>query len=180
MSNRKTQSPTYYNVGKIVAPHGIRGEVRVLEKTDFPDQRFASGKKLYLFPPSREEPITVTVEKSRRHKNVRLVKFAEYHSINEVESFRNAQLAITAADREAAEKSEDEYYYDEVIGCLVVTDEGKELGIVDHIYSLPANDVWVVRSPDQGEILLPFIEDVVKEVNVAEKRIVIHWMEGLA
>lgn len=180
MTNRQAQSPNYLYIGKIVGTHGIRGDVRVLESTDFPEKRFAKGKQVFLFLPKESEPIILTIEKSRPHKNVRLVKFVEYDNINEVERFRDGRLAVSATDRLQSEESQEEYYYDEVIGSLVVIEDGEELGTVQEILSLPANDVWVVRSKDKKEILLPFIEEVVRQVDVAKKRITIRWMEGLA
>lgn len=180
MSNEKAQSSTYLYIGKIVNTHGIRGELRVLENTDFPEQRFAKGNKLFLFLPNQQEPITLTIEKSRPHKNVRIVKFAEYHNINDVERFRDARLAVSGDDRLQSKDGQEEYYYDEVLGSLVVTEDGEELGTVQEILPLPANDVWVVRSQDNKEILLPFIEEIVREVNISEKRVTIRWMEGLA
>lgn len=171
----------YLHVGRLVGTHGIRGEVRVLSDTDFPDIRFTPGSKLLLLHENLPDPLPLTVEKSRPHKSALLVKFREWDNINEAEPYKGGRLAVYKSDLAPVNEDEGEFYYHQIIGCSVVTTEGEELGTVKEILSLPANDVWVVRSKGNGkEILLPYIDDVVKEVDTKDRRITIEWMEGLA
>jgi len=165
-------------VGKIVNTHGIRGEVKVMPYSDFADQRFASKSRLHIVP-EKGSPVEVTVETSRFHKNMYIVKFKELHGINEVEKFKGALLKITADLQE--ELPENEYYFHEIIGCRVVTDEepGEELGVISEILTPGANDVWVVKTPKGKQILLPAIPDVVLDVDKEAKLIRVHLMEGL-
>ncbi|SFJ80222.1 16S rRNA processing protein RimM [Thermoflavimicrobium dichotomicum] len=174
-------SPTeYLRVGRLVSTHGIRGEVRILPDTDFPEERFAPGSQLLLQHPSLSEPLLLTVEKGRPHKNVWLVKFAEWSNINEAEPYKGGRLVVSIRDAVPVQEDEGEYYFYQIIGCDVFTTDGRHLGQVREILQLPANDVWVVRPKDKGkEILLPYIDDVVKQVDTEEKRITIEWMEGL-
>ena len=79
----------FYNVGKIVNTHGIRGEVRVIPTTDFVDERFAKDAKLYLAN-QQGEPLELTIESSRPHKGSILVKFDGYDNINDVEKLRRS------------------------------------------------------------------------------------------
>lgn len=168
------------NVGQLVGTHGIRGEVRVLSNTDFPEHRFANGKKLILKHPNHPEPLTLTVEKSRPHKSAWLIKFVEWNSINEVEPFKGGQLVVSKEDLVPLDEEEGEFYFHQIIGCQVETTDGKRVGTVKEILQLPANDVWVVRPQSRGkEILIPYIGEIVKEVDVINKRILIEWMEGL-
>jgi 16S rRNA processing protein RimM len=167
----------WFNVGKIVNTHGIRGEVRVISKTDFPEQRYKVGNTLYLFMPGATKPIELTVKTHRTHKNFNLLTFEGVENINEVEKFRDGILKVPESQLGNLEK--DEYYYHEIIGCLVATTCGKEIGKVTEILSPGANDVWVIKSPGGKEILIPYIEDVVKKVDVKEKVILIEPMEGL-
>jgi len=167
----------WFNVGKIVNTHGIRGEVRVISKTDFPEQRYKVGNVLYLFMPGSKQPIELTVKTHRTHKNFNLLTFEGFENINEVEKFRDGILKVP--ESQLSELDEDEFYYHEVIGCHVVTTEGLELGKVTEILSPGANDVWVIKSSKGKEILIPYIEDVVKKVDVKEKVILIEPMEGL-
>jgi 16S rRNA processing protein RimM len=167
----------WFNVGKIVNTHGIRGELRVISKTDFPEQRYKVGNVLYLFMPGSNKPIELTVKTHRTHKNFNLLTFEGLENINEVEKFRDGILKVP--ESQLSELEEDEFYYHEIIGCHVVTTEGLELGKVTEILSPGANDVWVIKSSEGKEILIPYIEDVVKKVDVKEKVILIQPMEGL-
>lgn len=170
----------YLNVGRLVGTHGVRGEVRVLSDSDFPDVRFAPGSILLLAHPRVKEPIPLTVEKGRPHKSVWLVKFKEWNNINEAEPYKGGKLLVSKENLVPLAEGEGEFYFHQIIGCTVVTTEGKVLGKVSDILALPANDVWVVKPDGQGkELLLPYIADVVKEVDIKEQRITIEWMEGL-
>jgi len=167
----------YFNVGKIVNTHGIRGEVRVISRTDFPEERYAPGSRLALFMPGSKTPIPLVVASHRQHKNFDLLTFENHPNINDVEKYRDGILKVS--DEQLGELEEGEFYYHEVIGCTVFTTEGMEIGIVTEILETGANDVWTV-TPEQGKPhYIPYIEEVVKEVDVDEKRIVIEPMEGL-
>ena len=167
----------YFNVGKIVNTHGIRGEVRVISRTDFPEERYAPGNELALFMPGSKTPVPLIVASHRQHKNFDLLTFENHPNINDVEKYRDGILKVS--DEQLGDLEEGEFYYHEVIGCTVFTTEGVEIGTVTEILETGANDVWTV-TPAQGKPhYIPYIEDVVKEVDVDEKRIVIEPMEGL-
>lgn len=168
------------NVGRLVGTHGIRGEVRVKSDTDFPEYRFATGKKLILKHPNYPDPLILTVEKSRPHKSTWLIKFEEWNSINEAERFKGARLLVSKEDLAPLNPDEGEFYFHQIIGCQVETTDGRQVGVVKEILPLPANDVWVVKPPSKGkDILIPYIDEVVKNVDVKNQRILIEWMEGL-
>jgi 16S rRNA processing protein RimM len=172
-------STEFLRVGRIVATHGLRGEVRVLSDTDFPEERFASGSRLLLQHPSLAKPLSLTVKKARPHKNVWLVSFEEWSDINQIEPYKGGTLVVPVTEMLPANE-EGEFYLHQIIGCQVVTTEGRAIGRVQDIYQLPANDVWVVRSSESGKNLyLPYIEQVVKQVDIEKKQITIEWMEGL-
>lgn len=168
-----------FAVGKIVNTHGIRGEIKVVAQTDFPDVRFASGSQLVLVPPEalREEPFPVTVKTSRDHKTFLLVQLEQFDNINQVEKYKGGQLKVT--EEQLLELEEGEYYYFEIVGCSVVTEDGETLGIVKEILTPGANDVWVVKRPKGPDLLLPVIDECVLEVDVEAKQITVHLMEGL-
>ncbi|WP_078554716.1 ribosome maturation factor RimM [Bacillus alkalicellulosilyticus] len=171
----------WYRVGKIVNTHGIRGEIRVISTTDFEEERFEVGKRLYIEPPgskTTKDLIRVTVSAHRKHKNFDLLQFEEYHNISQVEPFKGGLLKVE--ESELGELDEHEYYYHEIIGCVVFTEEGEELGKIKEILSPGANDVWVIQSKSGGkDILIPYIDSVVKEVDVKQKIVKIHLLEGL-
>lgn len=166
----------YFLVGKIVNTQGLRGEVRVISTTDYPDKRFQIGNELYLFHPALAQPLVVTVASRRAHKEFEILSFKGYTSINDIEKYKGGELRIP--ESELIENTEDEFYIHQLIGCVVVTDEGEELGEIVNVLQPGANDVWVVKGK-RGEVLLPFIDDCIKEVDVHNKRVVCHIMEGL-
>ncbi|ARP42187.1 Ribosome maturation factor RimM [Geobacillus thermodenitrificans] len=167
----------WFNVGKIVNTHGIRGEVRVISRTDFPEERYKKGNKLYIFRERDSEPVEVTVKSHRVHKSFDLLSFEGYDSINDVEPFKGAMLKVP--ESQLGELNEGEYYFHEIIDCTVVTEAGETIGKVKEILTPGANDVWVVRRQDGTDALIPYIDDVVMHVDPERKIIIIRPMEGL-
>ncbi|AFI28285.1 16S rRNA processing protein RimM [Bacillus sp. A053] len=167
----------WFNVGKIVNTHGIKGEVRVISKTDFAEERYKPGNTLYLFMDGRNEPVEVTVNTHRLHKQFHLLQFKERQSLNEVEELKNAIIKVPEED--LGELNEGEFYFHEIIGCEVFTEEGELIGKVKEILTPGANDVWVIERKGKKDALIPYIESVVKHIDVSEKKIEIDLMEGL-
>lgn len=132
----------WFNVGKIVNTHGIKGEVRVISKTDFAEERYKPGNTLYLFMNGRNEPVEVTVNTHRLHKQFHLLQFKERQNLNEVEELKNAIIKVP--EEELGELNEGEFYFHEIIGCEVFTEEGELIGKVKEILTPGANDVWVI------------------------------------
>ncbi len=168
----------WFNVGKVVNTHGVRGEVRVIATTDFPDERFQIGSILYLEHKDLPEKIRLIVTSHRQHKNFDLLTFENYRNINEVIPFKGGILQVN--EEQLSQLDESEYYYHEIIGCTVVTDEGEILGKIKEILATGANDVWVVQRKNGGrDLLIPYIEQVVKAVDISEQKVIIHLMDGL-
>lgn len=163
-------------VGKIINTHSLKGEVKVKSSTDFEDERFEVGSKL-LITRGNQVVREVVVEGYRHHKNNLLVKFEGIDSIEEAEKLKNLQIKIDSAD--VADLAENEFYFHEIIGCEVFDENNKCLGEVVEILTPGANDVWVIKTADSKEILIPYIEDVVKKIDVENKKIDIEVMEGL-
>ncbi|SES74551.1 16S rRNA processing protein RimM [Oceanobacillus limi] len=164
-----------YNIGKIVNTHGIRGEVKVLRISDF-DERFQVGKTVYIDKGSKESTALI-IDGHRVHKGFDLLHFEGYDNINDVEHFKGCYLKIS--EEQQTELLENEFYYHEIIGCEVKTTSEELLGVVKEILSPGANDVWVIKPKKGKDILIPYIEEVVKTIDVEEKLIVIEPMEGL-
>lgn len=166
----------YLNVGKIVNTQGIRGEVRVISQTDFPDVRYKVGNVLYLFQ-KEKVPLPLTIASHRKHKNFDLLKFEGHPNINDVEKYRDGILKVPM--EEIHDLEEHEFYYHEIIGLKVITMDGEEIGKIKEILSPGANDVWVVQRQGQKDVLIPYIEPVVKEINMEEGFVTVELMEGL-
>ncbi|WP_424765813.1 ribosome maturation factor RimM [Paenibacillus sp. sgz302251] len=174
-------SEKWFTVGKVVNTHGIKGELKVLSQTDFGDVRFASGSKLLMLNEDSGASMEVRIVSSREHKNVYIIKLEGFNDINQVEKYKGWVLKVSEAEQE--ELVEGEYYYHEIIGCRVVTEEGDDLGVISEILSPGANDVWVVDRPKgagkQQQLLLPVIDDVLISVDKQEKVVTVRLMEGL-
>ncbi|MFV8814890.1 ribosome maturation factor RimM [Aerococcus viridans] len=169
----------YYLVGKIVNTQALRGEVRVMATTDFPEERFKIGAILAIFNGNKLVE-TVEVDGHRLHKNFNLLHFKGKDNINNVEKFKGFDLKVAGTEREADELDENEFYYDDIIGLEVYTTDETYLGKVREITSLPSNDVWAVQRPNKGkDILIPYIEDIVLEIDLDDNRVVIDPMDGL-
>jgi len=151
-----------YKVGDIVNTHGIKGEVRVIATTDFPEERFVKGQELVI---AGQKPVTVKIATVRPHKQFILLSFVDLQNINLVEQYKGHELMIDG--EELQELDDDEFFYHEVVGLKVLDNaNGAELGTIKEILQLPANDVWVVQRAGQADLLLPFIEQVVTEIDV--------------
>lgn len=168
----------YLNVGKIVNTQGIKGEVRVISKTDFSNERYKKGNELFLFQENKK-PISLIIKSHRKHKNFDIVSFEDHPNINDVEKYRDGILKISK--EEIGELEENAFYYHEIIGLEVYDEEGQLLGMIKEILSPGANDVWVIGQNKKGakDILIPYIESVVKSVDVENNRVDVEIPEGL-
>lgn len=166
----------YLNVGKIVNTQGLKGEVRVISTTDFPEERYQKGAQLTLFQDGKA-PVELTIKSHRKHKNFDLLSFEGHPSINDVEKYRDGILKVSK--EEISELEENEFYYHEIIGLVVLDEAGEKIGKVKEILSPGANDVWVVQREKKKDLLLPYIASVVKEVDVANGVVHVEIPEGL-
>ena len=158
-------------MGRIVAAFGTKGELRVLSQTDFPS-RFDPGAKLWI----EREPDAFTVEHSRWQKGQAVLKLAELGDRDRAEELCGRWLRVPGSD--LAELEEGEYYLFQLIGLSVVADDGRALGAVREVLQTGANDVYVVDTA-KGELLLPAIKDVVKNVDLQAGAITVHLLPGL-
>jgi 16S rRNA processing protein RimM len=161
-------------VGVIASTHGIRGEVKVFPTTDDVN-RFKQLKEVIL--DTGKEHITLEVSGVKFFKNMVILKFKGYDNINDIEKYKGKDLLVT---RENAVKLEEgEYFIYDIIGSAIVTDEGIEFGTLEEVMQTGANDVYVVKMKNGKEVLLPSIKECILDVNVEEKKITVHIMEGL-
>ncbi|MCI5620833.1 MAG: ribosome maturation factor RimM [Lachnospiraceae bacterium] len=160
-------------VGVIANTHGVRGEVKVYPTTD-DVQRFKKLKHVIL--DTGKEHLELEVAQARFFKNLVILKFKGIDNINDIEKYKGKDLLVT---RENAVKLEEgEYFIADLIGLSAVSDEGEDLGIVYDVLQTAANDIYVLHK-DKEEILVPAIDDCIKEVDLEAQRITIHLLEGL-
>ena len=165
--------PRFIAIGRIVRPHGVRGEVAVVVLTDF-SERFDSIEVVYLGDSLKAEAWQVTA--ARWHKAGVLLSLRGCEDRTAAERLRG--LLVQVPIEEAMSLPEGEYYPYELIGLDVATVEGEDLGRISEILFTHANDVYVVIGP-RGQILLPAIADVIVHVDLDEGQIVVRLMEGL-
>ncbi len=160
-------------VGRVVRPHGLRGEVRVRLETDFPE-RFAHLGEAYLVRAGQAEAIEITG--SRPHKDGLLVTIRGFDDLEAAERLRGADIAVP---RDAVVPlGEGAYYVFEMVGLRVRTEEGRRLGTLCEVLRGPANDVYVVRG-EGGEILLPATREVVRRVDRASGEMIVAILPGM-
>lgn len=159
-------------IGKIVAPHGVRGDIRILPLTEKPEQ-FLELDYLLLADGRR-----LTLKHARFHKRMVLATVAEINSMNEAELLRGQEVLINAGD--LPELEEGQFYVADLIGLPVYDEQGAQIGTFKDALSTGSNDVYVIAVPGAKNILLPALKIYVKEINLAEKRIVVtlpEWVD---
>ncbi|MET7451793.1 ribosome maturation factor RimM [Streptomyces sp. NPDC005574] len=162
-------------VARVGRAHGIKGEVTVEVRTDEPELRLAPGAVLATDPASTGP---LTIETGRVHSGRLLLRFAGVRDRNAAEALRNT-LLIAEVDPEALPEEEDEYYDHQLMDLDVVTGDGVEVGRITEISHLPSQDLFIVERPDGTEVLIPFVEQIVTEIDLAEQRAVIDPPPGL-
>lgn len=162
-------------VARIGRAHGIKGEVTVEVRTDEPEQRLAPGTVLATDPP---EAGPLTIESGRVHSGRLLLRFAGVGDRTAAQELRNILLV---ADVDPAERPTDpeEYYDHQLVDLDVVTVRGELVGRIAEIAHLPGQDLLVVSRPDGGEALVPFVSEIVPEIDLAAQRAVIDPPPGL-
>lgn len=161
-------------VGRIGRPHGVRGEVAVEVRTDDPDERFAPGSVLRTDPAERGP---LTVARVRRHADRLLITFDGINDRDAADDLRGTYLVIDSAELPAL-ADPDEFHDHELLGLAVLTADGARVGVVDDVTHL-GQDILVVRRDDGAEALVPFVREIVPEVDVAAGRLVITPPPGL-
>ncbi|WP_343061416.1 ribosome maturation factor RimM [Nocardioides luti] len=167
-------------VGRIGKPHGVRGEVTVDVRTDEPERRFAPEARLRAEAPrgSHSTLTTMTVVRSRWHQTTLLVTFAELTDRNSAEAARGIVLHATI---DAAETPEDpdEFYDHQLVGLAAYDVDGTLLGEVTGLVHGGAQDLLAVKAVDGRPTLVPFVKELVPEVDVAGGRVVVADRPGL-
>jgi len=165
----KSSDLDFITIGRILAPWGIKGKLKVKVITDFP-QRFAPSSTVYV----NRQPMTI--DSTEWYKSKAIIK------LNTIDNFEAAQRLrgqpIEIHHSQLYSLPEGQYYHFQLIGLEVWTTQGELLGNITEILTAESNDNYVVKG-DKGEILIPAVEDVVKSIDLNKGRIVIEAIEGL-
>ena len=167
---------TRFQVGVITSPHGVNGEVNVFPTTDDP-KRFRRLKEVILVRGKEEK--AVEIESVKFFKQMVILKLKGFDDRDAVEKLRQCSLIVTRD--KAVRLQKDEYFIADLMGlCVLDGDkEDQEIGTLEDVMATGANDVYVIRLSDGGELLLPAIKQCVLEVNVEEGFVRVHVMDGL-
>jgi 16S rRNA processing protein RimM len=158
-------------VGRITRPHGIRGELAVMVLSEVED-RFAPGATVWL-----EDGRALTVESARAHGDRLLVRFREVADRTQAEAVAKALLVVP--ETMSPPLPEGSWWDHDLVGCRVGTDTGRDLGELADVIHTAANDVWSVLNGAGTETLIPVLHDVLLDVDVEGKRVVVREIPGL-
>ncbi len=161
-------------VGVISSTHGVRGEVKVFPTTD-DINRFKKLKQVIL--DTGREHRTLEVEGVKFFKNLVILKFKGIDNINDIEKYKGKSLYVDRAN--AVKLKKNEYFIADMIGLRVFTEEGELFGTLKDVLETGANDVYILDTEKHGEVLIPAIKQCVLDVDIENRKMVIHLMEGL-
>lgn len=164
----------YLEIGQIVNTFGIKGMVKVKTFTDN-IERFSNLEKIYI--KNKSGQTEYKIQEVKYHKNMVLVKFEGIENPEQADLLRNSYLIV---DRETEEPLEaGRYYIVDMIGLDVFTDDNEYLGKLEDIYNTGSNDIYVVKNELGKQVLLPAIEDVIKNIDMDNKKVIVYLIPGL-
>ena len=157
-------------VGRIGRAHGVLGEATIEVQTDDPDIRFQVGEKLTL-----DNGRQLTIRSSRWHNQILLLAFDGVADRNQIEELRDQ---LISSDVDLGSLAPGEYHFQQLIGCEVFQQNGELIGKVDEIVKLPGQDLLSVNRAG-AQVLIPMVKQIIIEINVLAKKIVVNPPEGL-
>lgn len=177
MPSKSSGQPPFLLLGRVLRPHGIRGELRIEVLTAYPE-RIVSGFKVYVGPEPNDvsSAVLYDVVSARKHQQYLIMQLEGFADRNEADTLRDQYVMIALED--AMPLEEDEFYLFQLVGLPVYTVDGEFLGEVSDVIETGANDVYVVQGP-RGEVLLPATEECVVEIDIEGRKITVNLIEGL-
>lgn len=161
-------------IGKIIKPHGVRGEIKVFPTTD-DVKRYKKGIQVILKTKTQQKELLV--EQVKFFKNLVIVKLESIDSMDQAEELRDGELYVTRDH--AIELNEGEYFICDVIDSEVVNENDEVIGTLVDVMSTKANDIYVIKTTEGRELLLPVIEECVLNVDIEHQRVKVHVLPGL-
>ncbi len=161
-------------VGRIIRPHGLRGEVVVAPETDFVDERFQPGARLFVGRNGAADALTIG--ESRVHAGRALLLFDGVTSMDEAEDLRGCELRVPGSELHALPPGA--FYHHDLVGCVMRTAAGEVIGEVIRVDDGGGPPI-VVAKGERGEVLVPFVDGILRSVDVAKREMVIAPPDGL-
>ncbi|HCC03860.1 MAG TPA: 16S rRNA processing protein RimM, partial [Clostridiales bacterium] len=153
---------------------GIKGFVKIYPYVD-DISRFDNLKKVHIKSKNNDEELQI--EEVKYQKNMVLVKFKGIETVENAEKLRKSFVEIDRAD--AIPLEEGQYFIADLLGLEVFLDTGEKLGVLEDIYNTGSSDIYVVKNELGKQFLLPYIDEVIKQINLEEGKIIVHIIEGL-
>lgn len=163
----------FLTVGRIIKTVGLKGELKIFPTTSFSFMRFKKGAILYI--EANGEYRKVTVETKRAKDKFIILKFNELNDINEAEKYLGNFLL---AEKDYSLLKKDEYFYEDLLNCTVYFDNGALIGLVCKIEEYGPYVTLRIKT-NKKDVLIPFVEQYLSNVDIASKKIVINYIEGL-
>ena len=164
----------YLEIGKVINTHGVKGEVKVLPLTDDPE-RYSLLKSVFIDNNGKLEEHKI--ESVRYNKGFVLLKLKGLNSIEDAEKFRNKVLSINRED--AIKLPEGSYFICDLIGIVITDISGTELGTLEDVIKTGSNDVYIVKSKEKKEILIPALKTIIKCINIEQKTMLVDLPEEI-
>jgi len=164
----------FIEIGKIVNSYGIKGFMKIIPYTD-DIRRFDQLKSIYI--EKKKQKIFFKIEEIKYQKNLVLIKLEGINSINDIEEYKNCYIKIER--KNAINLPKDTYFIIDLIGLEVYTDKNILLGNIIDIFPTGSNDVYVVKDKLGKQVLLPAISEVIKDIDIQNKKVVVHLLPGL-
>ena len=169
--------PRYLLLGQILRPHGIRGEVRVRILTDYP-QRIKQLDTIFLGDdPNTDAAVAYHLDSFRMNQDYGLIKFKGIDDRDTADTLRQLYVMVTLEN--AIPLEEGEFYLYQLIGVTVQTEDGTPLGTIREVLETGANDVYILDSPQYGEILIPVTDETIIQTDISNSLVVVRLPEGL-
>ncbi len=176
MANHQNQ-PDYLILGEILRPHGVRGEMRMRILTDYPERFINELKTIYLGDNPASPVDEYTLKSARFHKDYLLITLTTITDRNDVEPLRGKKVMIDIEN--AVPLEEGEFYLYQLMGLSVQTEDGTFLGDIRDVIETGANDVYLVKGGQFGELLLPAHEETIISIDFEAQMVTMNLPEGL-
>lgn len=164
----------FLEIGQIVNSYGLKGQMKVVPFTDN-IKRFSKLKTIYI--EIEKQLKEFKIQEVKYHKNNILIKLKNIDDINDAEKYKNCYIKIDRKD--AVKLPEDTYFIVDLIGIEVFTEENILLGKIVDVFPTGSNDVYVVKDELGKQILLPAISEVIKNVDITNKKMIVNLIKGL-
>lgn len=162
-------------IGVIVNIHGLQGDCKVKSFTDFPDERFKVHHKIIALINKSE--IELEINRKKEHKDCFLIQFKGYEDINLAEKLKGSELFIDSSQIHALKKGE--YYFFELVGLNVYDEQNNFIGIVSKIEEMSVQRIVRISREKDKDVLVPYVDQFIKKIDLDTQTMVIHVLEGL-